>query len=133
MNTSRRSAASGTAAGKLSPHGRLAALLAVSLMVCLGGCAQVTVVTEGGPPQSEWKFGVLALDLAGSSTNTIITTSGVGLISSPSGTALGYSTARIVRIGDECRVVIAVNDLEAISKDKELLRRLKSTYKACTV
>jgi hypothetical protein len=99
----------------------------------LGGCAQVTVLTEQAPPQSEWKFGVLALDLAASTDNTIITTSGVGLTSSPSGIALGYSKAKIVRIGDECRVVIAVGDLEAISKDNELLRRLKSTYKACTV
>ena len=54
----------------------------------------------------------------------------IGLTSSPSGIAFGYSKAKIVRIGDECRVVIAVNDLE---EDKELLRRLKSTHKACTV
>jgi hypothetical protein len=110
---------------------QLAVPLAIFCSIYLGGCAQVTVFSDQAPPQSEWKFGVLAIDLAASEKNTIVSTSGFGLISSPSGTALGYSNARVVRIGDDCRVVISANDLEAISKNEELLRLLKSTHNAC--
>jgi hypothetical protein len=97
----------------------------------LAGCAQVTVVSDQAPPRSEWKFGVLAVDLAGSSNNTLVRTTGLGLISTPSGSTLGYADAKVVRIGDECRVVVSTSDLDAISKDPELLRRLKSAHKAC--
>lgn len=107
------------------------ALLVLLGSICLGGCAQVNVISDQGPPKSEWKFGVLAIDLAGSNKNTIVSTSGVGIISTPSGTTLGYSDARVVRIGDECRVVISTKDLEAIKEDEKLLQLLKSTYKAC--
>jgi hypothetical protein len=105
--------------------------LAVLCSMSLGGCAQITVVTDHAPPSSEWKFGVLSIDLANSNQNTIIQSTGVGLVSTPSGATLGYANARIVRIGDECRVVIATKDLEALSKDQELLRLLMTTHKAC--
>ena len=110
---------------------KLAGALALFFSASLAGCAQVTVISDQGPPHTEWKFGVLAIDLAGSSKNTIVQATGVGLVSTPSGATLGYANARIVRIGDECRVVIATKDLEAISKDKKLLRLLRSTHKAC--
>jgi len=110
---------------------RAAVLLAVFGSVCLVGCAQITVVSDQGPPRSEWKFGVVAIDLAESSKNTIVHTTGVGLISTPAGATLGYGNAKIVRIGDECRVVITANDLGAMSKDRELQRLLKSAHKAC--
>lgn len=110
---------------------RLAVSLAAFCSITLGGCAQITVFSDQGPPRSEWKFGVLAIDLAASNNNTIVATSGLGLISNPSGTTLGYSNARIVRIGDECRVVIATKDLDAVTNDPELLRLLKTTHKAC--
>jgi len=110
---------------------RLAGVLTLLGAVCLGGCAQVNVISDQGPPRTEWKFGVLAVDLAGSNKNTVVSSSGVGVISTPSGTTLGYSTARVVRIGDECRVVITAKDLEALKEDKKLLQLLKSTYKAC--
>jgi|SoiMethySBSTD1v2_1073268.scaffolds.fasta_scaffold3604068_1 hypothetical protein len=106
---------------------RLVALLSP----CLGGCAQVTVLTEKAPPQTEWKFGVLAIDLVGSSKNTIVQSDGWGLVSTPSGSTLGYANSRIVRIGDECRIVITTQDLDAIAKDRELARRLRATHKAC--
>jgi hypothetical protein len=105
--------------------------LAASCSICLGACAQITVISDKAPPQTEWKFGVLAIDLVGSSKNTIVQSTGLGLVSTPSGATLGYSNSRIVRIGDECRVVIATQDLEAMSKDRELARLLKVTHKAC--
>jgi hypothetical protein len=89
------------------------------------------VISDNAPPQTEWKFGVLAIDLVGSSKNTIVQSTGMGLVSTPSGGTLGYSNSRIVRIGDECRVVITTQDIEATSKDRELARRLKVTHKAC--
>jgi hypothetical protein len=110
---------------------RLAGLLTLFFSAGLAGCAQVTVISDQAPPQSEWKFGVLAVDVAGSSKNTIVATSGVGLISTPAGATLGYSNARIVQIGDECRVVITTKDLDALTKDREMARRLKATHKAC--
>jgi hypothetical protein len=100
-------------------------------LTILGGCAQINVVSEKGVPQTEWKAGVLAIDVAPSAKNTIVTTSGVGLVSTPVGTTFGYSNARVVRIGDECRIVLTATDLEALGRDPELLRLLKSTYKAC--
>jgi hypothetical protein len=102
-----------------------------ALSLFLGGCAQITVLSDQGPPTSEWKFGVLAIELAPSSENSVASASGVGLISTPFGTTFGYSNAKIIRIGDNCRVVIATKDLEAISKDQELARILRSTHKAC--
>jgi hypothetical protein len=105
--------------------------LAASCSICLGACAQITVISDKAPPKTEWKFGVLAIDLAGSSKNTIVQSTGVGVISTPSGATLGYSNARVVSIGDECRVVISTQDLEAISKDRELARLLRKTHKAC--
>ena len=111
---------------------RLGALsLAASCSICLGACAQITVITDKAPPQTEWKFGVLAVDLAGSSKNTIIQSTGVGIVSTPEGATVGYSKSKIVRLGDECRVVISTPDLEATSKDRELARRLRATHKAC--
>lgn len=97
----------------------------------LGGCAQITVISDQGPPRSEWKFGVLAIDLAGSNENTIVHSMGVGLISTPAGATLGYANARIVRIGDECRIVITSKDLDATSKDPELHRLMQAVHKAC--
>src|SRR5215211_6053988 len=93
---------------------RRAVSLVLFCSLSFGGCAQITVLSDKGPPQTEWKFGVLAIDLVGSTENTIVQSTGVGLVSTPSGVTLGYSNARIVRIGDECRVVIAIKDLEAI-------------------
>ncbi|HEV7878476.1 hypothetical protein [Bradyrhizobium sp.] len=89
------------------------------------------MISDNAPPQTEWKFGVLAIDLAGSSKNTIVQSTGVGVISTPSSATLGYSNARIVSIGDECRIVITTQDIEAISKDRELARLLRKTHKAC--
>ena len=99
--------------------------------LCFGGCAQVTVISDHAPPHSEWKFGVLAIDLAETGNNTIVQSTGFGLVSTPSGSTLGYANARIVRIGDDCRVVIATKDLDALTKDPELLRLLRTTHKAC--
>jgi hypothetical protein len=91
----------------------------------------VTVVSDHGPPQTEWKFGVLAVDVAQRADNVIISASGIGLITTPSGTTLGYANARIVRIGDECRLVIQVHDGADAGRDKELARLLKSIPHAC--
>lgn len=108
-----------------------AAGLAAFCSLCLGACAQITVISDKAPPQTEWKFGVLAIDLTGSSKNTIVQTTGVGVVSTPSGTTLGYANARVVLLGNECRVVVATKDLDAATKDPELLRLLKTTHKAC--
>lgn len=63
---------------------RLSALsLAASCSICLGACAQITVISDKAPPQTEWKFGVLAIDLVGSSKNTIVQSDGWGLVSTP--------------------------------------------------
>lgn len=105
--------------------------LAVLCSTCLGACAQITVLNDKAPPQTEWKFGVLAIDLVGASKNTIVKSDGWGIVSTPSGATLGYSNSRIVRIGDECRIVISTQDLDAIAKDRELARRLRATHKAC--
>jgi hypothetical protein len=104
--------------------------LAALAALYLGGCAQITVFSDNAPPQTEWKFGVLAVDLANSNKNTIVQSSGVGFVSTPSGATLGYANAKIVRLGDECRIVITARDLEAV-KDRELQRLLKTTHKAC--
>ena len=109
---------------------QLAAALMIFGSTCLVGCAQITVVSDQAPPRSEWKFGVLAIDLP-ESKNTIVQTSGIGLISTPSGATLGYGQAKIVRIGEECRVVITAGDPEAIAKNPELLRLLKEAHDAC--
>ena len=58
-------------------------------------------------------------------------TSGVGLMTTSAGATLGYGKTKIIRIGDDCRVVIATNDLEAVSKDLDLMRRLKAAHHAC--
>ena len=52
-------------------------------------------------------------------------------MSTPNGATLGYANSRIVRIGDECRIVITTQDLDATAKDRELARRLRATHKAC--
>lgn len=105
--------------------------LAALSSVCLGACAQVTVISDNAPPKTEWKFGVLAIDLAGSQKNTIVATKGVGLVTTPDGPTLGYANARFVRIGDECRIVIQANDAADLASRSELLRVLKSIPKAC--
>src|SRR5215211_4305921 len=105
--------------------------LAIFCSICLGGCAQINVFNDQGAIRSEWKFGVLAIDVTGSNDNTIVSASGLGLISGPSGMALGYSNARIVRLGKECRIVITAKDFEAMGKNEELMRLLKSTSQAC--
>ena len=87
--------------------------------------------TANAPPTTEWKFGVLAIDLAGSPKNTIVATNGVGVISTPDGPTLGYANARIVRLGTECRLVLQANDPTDIAAREELLRVLKSIPKAC--
>ena len=76
-------------------------LLTMVCAVSLAGCAQIVVQTDEAPPKSELRFGVLSIDIAPSQKNTIVSSSGFGLISNPSGATLGYSKARIVRIGDE--------------------------------
>ena len=105
--------------------------LAALVSTCLGACAQITVISDNAPPQTEWKFGVLAIDLAGESKNTIVQSNGWGIVSTPNGATLGYANSRIVRIGDECRIVITTQNLDATAKDRELARRLRATHKAC--
>jgi hypothetical protein len=109
---------------------RAVSLAALSSM-CLGACAQITVISDNGPPKTEWKFGVLAIDVAGSQQNTIIATKGIGLITTPDGPTLGYADAKFVRIGDECRLVIQTRDADVIASRAELLRVLKTIPKAC--
>jgi len=106
-------------------------LLVAVCSICLGACAQITVIGDNAPPKTEWKFGVLAIDVADASKNTIVQTDGWGIVSTPSGATLGYANSRIVRIGDDCRIVITTQDLDAIAKDRELARRLRATHKAC--
>lgn len=100
-------------------------------LLCLNGCAQVTVISDGAPPSTEYKFGVLAVDLAPSDRNTIVSTSGFGLISSPSGATLGYSSVRVVRMGEECRLVIHTENPRTLAEDGELMALLKSIPGAC--
>jgi hypothetical protein len=99
--------------------------------VCLSGCAQIVVISDDEPPRTEWKFGVLVIDLAPSSKNTIVSSSGIGIVSTPGGATLGYANARIVRIGDACCIVIAAKDFETLRNDAETLRLLASVGKAC--
>ena len=106
-------------------------LLVALCSTCLGACAQVTVISDKSPPKTEWKFGVLAIDIAGSQKNTIVATKGIGLITTPDGPTLGYADARFVRIGDECRLVIQTRDADVIASHEELRRVLKSIPKAC--
>lgn len=105
--------------------------LATLCAMCLGACAQITVINDNAPPKTEWKFGVLAIDLAGSQKNTIVAINGVGLITTPDGPTLGYANAKFVRLGNECRLVIQANDPADIARREELLRVLKSIPKAC--
>lgn len=109
---------------------RMVPLVALS-SICLGACAQITVITDNAPPKTEWKFGVLAIDVAGSQKNTIVATKGVGVIATPDGPTLGYANARFVRLGTECRLVIQTNNAADIAAREELLRVLKSIPKAC--
>jgi hypothetical protein len=108
---------------------RVCALAAVS--ACLPACAQITVITDNQPPKSEVRLGVLAVDLGPSTQNTVVSASGVGLISNPAGATLGYSKAKIIQIGHDCRVVIATEKLDAITSDPEMLDIIKKTPKAC--
>src|SRR5689334_20696268 len=94
----------------------VARLFAVVGLVAFGGCAQITVFSDAGPPKEEWKFGVLAIDLAPSAKNTIASVKGFGLVSNPSGMTLGYADARIVRLGNECRLVISMKDAESLEQ-----------------
>src|SRR2546423_12588565 len=96
--------------------------LATLCAMCLGACAQITVISDNAPPKTEWKFGVLAIDLAGSQKNTIVTTKGVGLITTPDGPTLGYANSRFVRMGTECRIVIQTTNAADIASRQELLR-----------
>src|SRR5262252_6045556 len=105
--------------------------VAVLSSICLAACAQITVITDNAPPKTEWKFGVLAIDLANSPKNTIVATKGVGLVTTPDGPTLGYANAKIVRLGTECRLVIQTNDATELASREELLRVLKSIPKAC--
>src|SRR5262249_51925872 len=43
--------------------------LTVFCSIGLPGCAQITVLSDQAPPRSEWKFGVLAIDLSPSDNN----------------------------------------------------------------
>lgn len=106
-------------------------LLAPLCAVGLSGCAQVTIVTDNQPPKSEVRFGVLSVEVPASNKNTIISTSGFGLMSNPSGSALGYSSGRIVRLGDECRLVLQLQNPEDVARQEELVRLLKSIPHAC--
>ena len=112
------------------PGWRAASLAALSSL-CLGACAQVTIISDNGPPKTEWKFGVLAIDVGDSKKNTIVATKGVGLITTPDGPTLGYANAKFVRIGEECRLVVQTTDADVIASHQELLRVLKSIPKAC--
>jgi hypothetical protein len=110
---------------------RVAVALVLSASVCMGACAQITVVSDQAPPKTEWKFGVLAVDLGQSNKNTIVESKGIGIVSTPSGATLGYANAKVVRLGNECRVVISTRDFESVRNDPKLLSLLKSTRKAC--
>ena len=114
--------------GEVSPRVLLVAFLSAA---CLQGCAQITVISDEHPPKSEWHLGVLSVDIPASSKNTIVTTSGIGLISNPSGTALGYSSGRFVRLGEECRLVIQLPESQQAMRHEELVRLLKSIPRAC--
>jgi hypothetical protein len=106
-------------------------LLASLCAVSLSGCAQVIIVTDEQQPKSELRFGVLSVDVSASNKNTIVSTSGFGLISNPSGSALGYSSGRIVRLGDDCRLVLQLQNPEDVARQEELVRLLKSIPHAC--
>jgi hypothetical protein len=114
--------------GEVSPRVLLLAFLSAA---CLQGCAQITVISDEKPPKSEWHFGVLSVDIPASSKNAIVTASGIGLISNPSGTALGYSSGRFVRLGDDCRLVIQLPESQQAARHEELVRLLKSIPHAC--
>jgi hypothetical protein len=105
--------------------------LAALSSICLGACAQITVISDNAPPRTEWKFGVLAIELAGSPKNTIVATKGVGLITTADGPTFGYANAKVVRLGTECRLVVQTNEPTDIAGREELLRVLRSIPKAC--
>jgi hypothetical protein len=109
----------------------LAAVFAACLPLFLSACAQVTVVTNADAPRSEWKWGVLAIELGKSDQNSLAAISGIGAFSGPFGTVIGLARTKVVRMGDECRIVIATSDLAAILENPELMRTLKASYNAC--
>lgn len=110
----------------------LRALLVAALCSSfLGACAQITVFTDHQPPRTELRFGVLAVDLSGSNKNTIIQSTGLGWVSTPTGATLGYAKTRIVRLGDQCRIVVSVDDSEVLRRDPQMLDLLKRAGSAC--
>ena len=89
--------------------------LAVLAALYLGACAQITVFSDNAPPQTEWKFGVLAIDLANSNENTIVHSQRCrARIDALRRDARAMRTPKSCALAIECRVVIATKDLEAI-------------------
>ena len=124
VHTSRRKA------GKAAQ--RLTMVALSSFVACLSaGC--MTVRVEAGPNdvKIERHWGYLRLDFATPDQMLVAQASGLGLITSPTGTTLGYSRQRFAALGPRCHVVLWIDASSAL--DAAARRALEQLSGTCLI
>lgn len=100
------------------------------LSLLLGGCAVVEINSGDGAARIERHAGVLMVKIDPSDTSHIVEASGVGLITDPGGTTLGYGTSRYVAFANGCQLVVFSDNA---AQSRKLKQAIPELGKACIV
>ncbi len=102
---------------------RALAAVAVMLASVLAGCVTVHIEAKDGEVRTVRHAGLLSIELAQPQQAIVGSVSGVGLVSAPLGTSLGYTRQRWALIGPSCRAVAWLPPGEVNEKTRDELAR----------
>lgn len=92
----------------------------------LSACTTVTVEERGGTTRVSRHAGFLSVEVAPSSQGMAVSATGLGLVRTPAGVVLGYNNMRLLALGEDCRLVLWVENKEQLRLLEELLGDLEN-------
>lgn len=95
----------------------------LAVLLSLSGCATVRIEGEDGSVRVERQFGLLSVQLVPENASVFAQTKALGVMRTWDGVTMGYYNGSVVGLsGNDCRIVVWVEDAAQVQRLRELLR-----------
>lgn len=85
------------------------------------GCTTISVVDQGGKVSVSRSFGAVKIELDPGEKTTLAEITGIGYLSGPLGTTFGFSKSSFAAFGENCKLILWVNDTKQVQQLKNML------------
>jgi hypothetical protein len=93
-------------------------------LVCplvLIGCTTISIVDQGGKVSVSRNWGTIKVELNPGTQTALAEITGLGYLSGPLGTTLGFSKSSFVALGENCQLILWIKDAEQVQQLKNTL------------